>query len=216
MEDTQYNKTLAIVGAGGFGREMESWVFQSDLIEKYNVIGYLDDNPSSLGNFESDLKIIDTISLASLQKAKNVLVAISNKEVKKRIFDYYINNGGFNIINFFHASSLRGKFSKLGLGFIATPNVIISCNTIIGDGVFVNSGSQIGHDVKIGNYVSIMANVDIGGGAIIGDNVFIGSGATILPGVKISANIKVGAGAIVLRNLKKEGTYFGNPAKKIF
>ncbi|MBE7648467.1 sugar O-acyltransferase [Tenacibaculum finnmarkense] len=216
MEDTQYNKTLAIVGAGGFGREMESWVFQSDLIEKYNVIGYLDDNPSSLDNFESDLKIIDTISLASLQKAKNVLVAISNKEVKKRIFDYYINNGGFNIINFFHASSLRGKFSKLGLGFIATPNVIISCNTIIGDGVFVNSGSQIGHDVKIGNYVSIMANVDIGGGAIIGDNVFIGSGATILPGVKISANIKVGAGAIVLRNLKKEGTYFGNPAKKIF
>lgn len=216
MEDTQYNKTLVIVGAGGFGREMESWIFQSNLAKKYKIIGYLDDNPSALDNFESDLKIIDTISLASLQKAKNVFVAISNKEVKKRIFDYYINNGGFNIINFFHASSLRGKFSKLGLGFIATPNVIISCNTIIGDGVFVNSGSQIGHDVKIGNYVSIMANVDIGGGAIIGDNVFIGSGATILPGVKISANIKVGAGAIVLRNLKKEGTYFGNPAKKIF
>ena len=44
MEDIQYNKKLAIAGAGGFGREMESWVFQSNLLDEYNVIGYLDDN----------------------------------------------------------------------------------------------------------------------------------------------------------------------------
>lgn len=216
MADIQYNKTLAIVGAGGFGREMESWISQSKLMEEYEIIGYLDDNLCSLDNYESDYKIIDSISLESLRKAKNVLIAISSKDVKKVIFDYYKNDGGFNIINFFHASCVRGKYSKVGLGLIATPNTIVSCNTTIGDGVFINSGSQIGHDVEIGDYVSIMANVDIGGGAIIGDNVFIGSGATILPGVKVTSNIKIGAGSIVLRNIRKEGTYFGNPAKKIF
>lgn len=216
MVGIQYNKKLAIVGAGGFGREMESWIFQSKLMEAYNVIGYLDDDLKSLDDFETDLKVIDIISLETLRKAENVLVAISSKEVKKVIYDYYINEGGFNIINFFHSTSIKGKYTNIGLGFIATPNTIISCNSNIGKGVFVNSGSQIGHDVTIGNYTSIMANVDIGGAAIIGENVFIGTGAIILPGVKVASNIKIGAGSVVLRNLKKEGTYFGNPAKKIF
>lgn len=216
MEDIQYNKKLAIAGAGGFGREMESWVFQSNLLEEYNVIGYLDDNLNSLDGFETDLKVIDIISLETLRKAENVLVAISDKEVKKVIYDYFINEGGFNIINFFHSTTIKGKYTNIGIGFIATPNTIISCNSIIGKGVFVNSGSQIGHDVTIGDYTSIMANVDIGGAAVIGDNVFIGTGAVILPGVKVVSNVRIGAGTVVLRNIKKQGTYFGNPAKKIF
>ncbi|WP_055436228.1 NeuD/PglB/VioB family sugar acetyltransferase [Lacinutrix algicola] len=216
MEDTQFNKTLAIVGAGGFGREMESWMFQSDLVKNYDIIGYLDDNLNSLDGFETDLTIIDKISLETLRKAKNIIIAISNKDVKSVILNYYKKDGGFNILNFQHSSAVVGKYAKQGLGFIATPNTVISCNTQIGDGVFINSGSQVGHDVQIGDYVSIMANVDLGGGAIIGDNVFIGTGAVILPGVKVCANVKIGAGAVVLRNIKKEGTYFGNPAKKIF
>jgi acetyltransferase-like isoleucine patch superfamily enzyme len=61
-----------------------------------------------------------------------------------------------------------------------------------------------------------MANVDIGGSAKIGNNVFIGSNAVILPGVKIPDNTIVGAGSVVIRSLKQVGTYFGNPAKKIF
>ena len=61
-----------------------------------------------------------------------------------------------------------------------------------------------------------MANVDIGGGAFIGKNVTIGSGAVILPKVKIPDNVFIGAGSVVIRSIKKEGTYFGNPAKRIF
>lgn len=216
MGDTQYNKTLAIVGGGGLGREIESWIYQSKLLEEFNVVGYLDDNKSCLNGYKSDLKVLDTISLESLREAENIIVAISNNEIKKKIFNYHKNSGGFNIISFSHPSFINGKFSSFGLGFIATANTLVSCNTTVGNGVLINSGSQIGHDVTIGNYVSIMANVDVGGGATIGDNVFIGSGATILPGVKIAANIKIGAGTIVLRSLKKEGTYFGNPARKIF
>lgn len=216
MEDTQFNNTIVIVGAGGFGREMESWISQSSLAQDYNVIGYLDDNKESLDGFKTDLKILDSISLESLTKAKNVIIAISNKDVKKSIFDLQERTKQFNIISFFHSTTSLGKYSDIGLGCVVTPNAIISCNCKIGKAVFINSGSQVGHDVQIGDYTSIMANVDLGGGAIIGDNVFIGTGAVILPGVKVCSNVKIGAGAVVLRNIKKEGTYFGNPAKKIF
>lgn len=216
MEDTQFNKTIAIVGAGGFGREIESWFVNSNLSKEYNLVGYLDDNSSGLDSVKSDFKIIGDISIETLQKHKNVIVAISNVKVKETIFNLHKQMGGFNILSFYHSSVTIAKFVNAELGFIATPNTVISCNTNIGKGVFVNSGSQIGHDVSIGDYTSIMANVDIGGNAIIGNNVFIGTGAIILPGVKVAANIRIGAGTVVLRNLKKEGTYFGNPAKKIF
>lgn len=216
MEDTQFNKTIAIVGAGGFGREMESWISQSSLAQDYNIIGYLDDDKDSIKGFKTDLKIINSISLESLTEAQNVIIAISNKDFKQSIFDLQEKTKQFNIISFFHSSTNLGKYSQIGAGCVTTPNTIISCNCKIGKGVFVNSGSQIGHDVQIGDYTSIMANVDLGGGAIVGDNVFIGTGAVILPGVKVCSNVKIGAGAVVLRNIKKEGTYFGNPAKKIF
>ena len=87
---------------------------------------------------------------------------------------------------------------------------------IIGKSVFINNGSQIGHDVVIMDYVNIMANVDIGGNCEIGEMVTIGTGATILPGIKIPANTFIGAGSVVFRSIKQPGTYVGNPAKKIF
>ena len=96
------------------------------------------------------------------------------------------------------------------------PRSIISCNVSVGEGVMINAGTQVGHDVTIGNYVSIMANVDIGGGAQIGNNVFIGSKAVILPGVKIPDGCRIGAGSVVIKSIRQVGTYFGNPAKKIF
>jgi len=215
MEDILYNKKLAIVGAGGLGREIESWLVASHLVYEFELVGYLDDNNDGLDNYETDLKIINDISLDSFKSVKNILLAISSKDLKNRIYNDFLK-GGFNIITFIHSSVIIGKYAKLGIGTVIAPNAIVSCNTVIGNAVFINLGSQIGHDVIIGDFVSIMANVDIGGGAIIGNNVFIGSGATILPGVKIADNIKIGAGSIVLRNLKKEGTYFGNPAKKMF
>lgn len=216
MEDIQYNKKLVIVGAGGFGREIESWISNSNLNDKYDIVGYLDDNLNKLDDYKTDLKIINNISLQSLTEVGNIVIAISDSNVKKKIFELQKENKSFNILSFFHSTTTLGKYSTIDIGCVATINTIISCNCLIGKGVFINSGSQIGHDVKIGDYCSLMANVDIGGGAIIGDNVFIGTGAVILPGVKICSNVRIGAGSVVLRNIKKEGTYFGNPVKKIF
>ena len=58
-----------------------------------------------------------------------------------------------------------------------------------------------------------MASVDLGGNVNIGEEVFIGTKATIVPGKSIASNIIIGAGSLVIRNLKKVGSYFGNPAK---
>lgn len=215
MEDTQFNNEIIIIGAGGLAREIVSWHNTSGNNIKTKIVGYLDDNLNALDDYTADLKILGKIDLVNIKKEQSVIVAISDLETKKNILEKALNNN-VQIANYIHESCYIGERTNIGKGLVMLPYAIISCDTIIGDLVFINNGSQIGHDVIVGNLTSIMANVDIGGGAVIGNNVFIGSNAVILPGVKIPDNTRIGAGSVVLKSIKNVGTYFGNPAKKIF
>jgi sugar O-acyltransferase (sialic acid O-acetyltransferase NeuD family) len=214
MEDIRYNKTIVtIIGAGGLAREVDSWI-TGDSTTCYDVKGFWDDNPNALDYYE-----IEKIVLGNLDNeriAGLVLIGIMDCKFKQIVFEKLELNSELTIASYIHESVMVGLRSQIGKGVILFPKVIVSCDVYIGKGSFVNLGTQIGHDVIIGDYVSIMPNVDLGGGVVIGNNVFIGTGATILPGVKIPSNSRIGAGSVVIKSIKKEGTYFGNPAKNIF
>jgi sugar O-acyltransferase (sialic acid O-acetyltransferase NeuD family) len=217
MEDTQFTKKkFAIVGAGGLGREIFSWVSQSEEFSSiFECSGFLDDNDSKLLNINHKCGIVGKFQFNKEFKFKYLLIGIANTDLKNKIWNQ-VESLNSEFIGFIHKTTLLGIDTKFEPSLITFPNVIVSCNVIIGKGVFINNGSQIGHDTIIGDFVSIMANVDIGGNCEISNKVFIGSGATILPGIKIPENTIIGAGSVVFRNIKESGTYVGNPAKKIF
>jgi sugar O-acyltransferase (sialic acid O-acetyltransferase NeuD family) len=216
MEDTQFNNTeIIIIGAGGLAREIASWHNTSKRQLDTRIVGFLDDNLNALNEYGTDLKILGKVDLDTIQENQAVVFAISDVETKKNLLKKALDSN-VKIANYIHESCFIGERTNFGKGLVMLPYAIISCDSTIGELVFINNGSQIGHDVTIGDFTSIMANVDIGGGALIGNNVFIGSNAVILPGVKIPDNTRIGAGSVVLRSIKQEGTYFGNPAKKIF
>lgn len=216
MEDIQFssNETL-IIGASGLGRELESFIETEDNNKKHHIIGFLDDDFNALLQYNILTHVLEEINFDNIKPNQKVLFAIANCEIKSKLYKEAFNKN-VNISNYFHKSCIIGLRTIIDSGSIFFPNSIISCDVSIGKLVFVNCGSQIGHDTKIGDFSSIMANVDIGGGAKIGDGVFIGSNSVILPGVKIPDKTKIGAGSVVLKNIKESGTYFGNPATKIF
>lgn len=216
MEDIQYNKEdFYILGAGGFGRELESWIEKSNFSMTHELKGYIDDNLEALAGFENKFTVVDSFLKGREWKRKKILLGIASTQKKEQAYNLLLQENS-TLLSFSHNFSLIGNNSNLGIGHILCPFVVVSCNVKFGVCVTVNSGSQIGHDVSIGDFVSIMANVDIGGGATIGNGVFIGSNAVILPGVNIPQNTRIGAGTVVLKSIKESGTYFGNPAKKIF
>ncbi len=206
-----------IIGAGGLGRELESWTASTpSFASRYKLLGYLDDNLAALDNTPNDFQVLEVISDASLKRYEHILIGIANPSIKKSLFLRIKNNPSTSLLEFQHESATVGKNNSIDEGLVLCPNIVITCNVTIGKCVFVNAGSQIGHDVTIGAFTSIMANVDLGGGAVIGDEVLIGSNAVILPGVNIPNNTVIGAGSVVVKSLKQSGTYFGNPAKRIF
>jgi sugar O-acyltransferase (sialic acid O-acetyltransferase NeuD family) len=214
MEDIQYNNLdLIVLGAGGLAREITSWNNLSK--NMFNIIGYMDDFYNQDQSNSYGLNVLGKIEYDKFSENTKAICAISNCSKKE---DLLIQSEihQFRFQNYIHSTCLIGERTSYGKGIVMMPYSIISCDATIGDLVFINNGTQIGHDVVIGNCTSIMANVDIGGSAQIGKNVFIGSNAVILPGVKIPDNTIVGAGSVVIRSIKQLGTYFGNPAKKIF
>lgn len=207
-------KRIYIIGAGDFGREMESWLEDlPNFKNEYEIKGYLDNDSKSLQNKPTDYEIVGTHEEMEFKENDYVVIAISNSKVRKRIAESLINK--VNFFTYIAPNVTIGKFTKIGSGSIICSNCFISTNTVIGDFVIVNAGSNIGHDCIIESYCSLMANVDIGGSVILGEGVFIGTKATIIPKKRIFRGIIIGAGTIVIRNLNKVGTYFGNPAKYI-
>lgn len=104
-------------------------------------------------------------------------------------------------------------------------DVVIGCNTKIQSHTFICELVSIGNECFIGHGVMFINDLFTKGGPAqgdktmwkstkIGNNVSIGSNATILP-VEICDNVVIGAGAVVTKNIEKQGIYAGNPAKFI-
>lgn len=93
----------------------------------------------------------------------------------------------------------------------------------IGRGLFIDHGMGvvIGETAEIGNNVVMYHGVTLGGTGkekgkrhpTVGDNVLIGSGAKVLGPINIGENAKIGANAVVLKDIPKDATAVGIPAK---
>jgi len=204
-----------IIGASGFGREIESWISLSNNFKnRFLIKGYLDDNIYALDSYPSRYKVLGKIDDFQFQKNKDfVLLAIADPTIKESIVGRLKNK--VNFLSFIFSNVIIGKNVTIGEGTIIAPNCVLSTNINIGPYVTINLGTHIGHDSTISDFSSIMANVDISGSVKIGESVFIGSNATIVPRIIIGDKTKITAGSIVLNNLPEYSFVFGNPAKKM-
>ncbi len=116
---------------------------------------------------------------------------------------------------------------------IIAPNIIFPEKIILGTGININYGVNIGPYTKIDNFVTINRNVSIGhhcvinefstispgvniaGHVHIGCNTMIGIGANILNNIKIGNNVIIGAGSVVTKDIPDNTVWYGVPAKFI-
>jgi acetyltransferase-like isoleucine patch superfamily enzyme len=112
-----------------------------------------------------------------------------------------------------------GPFVEIQKGVVIGNNCRIQSHSFICELVTIGDDCFIGHGVLFINDTFSEGKPAAGDQSkwkktSIGNNVSIGSNATILP-VTICDGVVIGAGAVVTKDIKKKGTYAGNPAKKI-
>lgn len=85
-------------------------------------------------------------------------------------------------------------------------------STIIGAGTKIDNLVQIGHNVRVGKNVIIVAQVGIGGSTVIGDNVILAGQAGISDHTEIEPYTVIGAQSGVTGRITKN-IYLGTPGK---
>ena len=139
----------------------------------------------------------------------NVVITIDNPKVRKKLFSIYKNY----LINLKSKESYISKKTKFLKGNVIQKGVNIMPNVSIGNCCNININASIHHDSKIGNFVTIAPGVTILGSVKIKDGAYIGAGAIIKQNCIIEENSVVGAGAVVIKNVPKNKTVIGIPAK---
>ena len=207
-------RNLYIVGAGDFARETESWLEDVPARARdWELVGFLYAGDAALPNYPSTLDVVGNWEDFGFTDSDLVVLGFTDVQWKKRVYEHLADKVEF--LTFVHPSVKLGKFARLGKGCVIFPNCIVSTNAEIGECVSINSGSQIGHDVKIGAFSSLMPHVDLGGHVRVGENVLIGAKATVIPGRRIVDDVTVGAGSLAVRHIKEPCTVIGNPARKL-
>lgn len=209
----------AIVGAGGFGREVAPLVTETlGMISKepFKVI-FVDDNATekAINGYE----VMDTASFLTLDGNKFFNIAIANSRLRQSISERLI---GENIKTFAISApnSIKLGNNDIGPGSIFCPFTTVTSNAKIGKFFHANLYSYVAHDCVIGDYVTFAPNVNCNGGVIIEDHAYIGTGAMIKQGtsdrpVVIGEGAIVGMGAVVTKSVAPFTTVFGNPAKPL-
>ncbi len=207
-------KRLIIAGAGGFGREVYAWASaHPDSGRKWEIAGFLDDNPAALDGFEYPVSILGTVADYAPQAGDVFLCAIGAPAIKRKVCETLLKHSA-EFITLVHPSAILGANVTLGQGVIICPYAIVTCDVTIGDFVAINCHSSVGHDVRIGDWVTLSGHCDVTGQSELGEMAFLGSGARILPLKKVGAGALVGAGSVVISYVPAEAKVFGNPARR--
>lgn len=205
---------IVIVGAGGFGREIEWLINRINKIEKkFNILGYIDDNQEV--NLEtSKLTILSDIEgIKKLPDNINVVVAVGNSKARQKIVNKIKCIKNVKFPNLIDPNAIVEKNMIKGEGNIICAGVIGTVNIEVHNFNIVNLNCTIGHDAKLMNFVTVYPNVNISGGVIINECTEIGTGTQIIQYKKIGENSVVGAGSCVIRDIESNVTAVGVPTR---
>ncbi len=209
---------IAIIGAGGMGREILALIQTINNKEEgaFHFVGWYDDN-KDIGELVNDFPVLGKIEdLNEIKEDLSIAMAIGFPKVKSQILSK-IDNPFLNFPNLIHPSVENHSFQRniFGKGIIIQANSSLTTNIKIEDFVFISPNCSIGHDSIIKEFSSVMPGVSIAGNVEVQERAFLGIKSCTIQGVKIKKDATIGAGATVIKDTEEGLTYVGTPALPI-
>jgi sugar O-acyltransferase (sialic acid O-acetyltransferase NeuD family) len=206
----------AIVGAGGFGREVMPIaveMFAAQGTANFELV-FVDERPS-VASINGHRVMTPSDFLAASQ-AKHFNIAIADYRVREKIATEYAAAGAqpFSIRA---SNNVTMAANVIGDGAILCAFTTITSNATIGRFFHANIYSYVAHDCRIGDFVTFAPSVHCNGSVTIEDYAYVGTGAVIKQGtddkpIIIGKGAVVGMGAVVTKSVAPYTTVVGNPA----
>ena len=182
---------LILTGAGGCMRELLWQIEELNRIENtWEVLGYVD-----ISDEFGDVRIGECLCpylgtdqyLLDKKEDTNVVICAGSSTLRKKIAEKLMVNPNL-------------KF----------PNLILSDTRVC---TFLNIGSVVCHDGRLGDYVTLSPDVHLAGAVTVGSESVLGMGTRVIQGITIGDQVITGAGSVVIRDLPNACTAVGVPAR---
>jgi len=196
-----------VFGAGGHARVVGAILHgQGEVIK-----GYLDE--SYIASEAEVIKQATLIGLpADLQNYSceeyEVYAAIGDNH-KRRVAIELILSKGYSMPSLIHPTAIVESNCRIGQASVICMGVLIATDTLVGEGVILNTGCSVDHEAIIGDYCHIAPGAILAGRVKVGREVFIGMGARVAQNLSIGDGAVVGAGAIILKDVPAATTVVG-------
>jgi sugar O-acyltransferase (sialic acid O-acetyltransferase NeuD family) len=206
---------VAVLGAGGFGREVRWQVDHGRTVEGrcLKTVAFVE--PASR---TERVKGLPVLTLDELDDDVLLICGIGGMtEIKERVVAEAEELGHRFVPAVLATGSLVGPDVTIGPGTIVCAGAVVTTDVTIGAHVAVNLSVTIGHDAVVADYVTLSPGVHVSGRCVLGHGAYLGTGASVIESVTIGAQAVLGAGAVAVRDVPARALAVGVPAvvKKI-
>jgi sugar O-acyltransferase (sialic acid O-acetyltransferase NeuD family) len=164
---------LAIIGAGGLGREIALTIKAQQLV-KYSELGFVDD-AIAVGTEVNGLPVWGNFTwLLNQKEAIQVVLAIGNPAVRSELIGQF-KYTAFQFPAIIHpGASLHDPTNiKLGKGCYVADGCILTTGIRLGEFCLLNSACSIQHDAQLQENVILMPGVRLTGAVTIPANTLV-------------------------------------------
>jgi sugar O-acyltransferase (sialic acid O-acetyltransferase NeuD family) len=205
---------MIIIGAGGHAKEILEVLTRRKELDNLVFFDNVNETPEL---FYGQFPIVNSFEeLAPFLKEDDRFILGIGDPVNRHRLALILSDMGGRLTSLISQDSLVGSRNcRLRDGVNIMDKVFLSNDVHIGEGVLLNTGSQIHHDSHVGDYTEISPAALVLGKCRIGRFCKIGAGAVILSGVRLGDQVTIGAGAVVVKDVEDDTTAVGVPAKPI-
>ena len=207
--------SLVVYGAGGFAREV-AWLAES-CPDVGPVVAMIDDDPARHGSIVNGVPVFGLAAARVAFPSARMAIGIGSPQHRETMAARAAE-AGFAFATLVHPRVECSRWIELGEGAVICAGNILTTNIRIGRQVQINLSCTVGHDVVLGDFVTLAPGVNRSGRVHIGARAYIGTNASIINGATdaplvIGDDAVVGAAACVTRDVAPGATVVGVPAR---
>lgn len=214
-------RDLALIGAGGLGRETAELVHALNAAgPTWRLVGFYDDDPALQGTSIAGLPVLGPVADAS--GANGALAICTARPTigcsRARISELLALGADLDLDRWptlVHPSAQLGASTVVGAGSILFAGVVATADVTVGAHVVVMPQTVLTHDDQVDDFATIASGVRLGGGVHVEREAYLGAGAMIREGLRIGEAALVGMGSVVLHDVPARETWVGAPARPL-
>lgn len=204
---------LYIYGASGAGIEIYDMAKRVNGIKnKYSKIVLIDDFQEEATYYGTDR--IRFSSCEQYAKGENFefIISVGEPSARKLLINRVIEKG-YDVATLIDGTAIVCDTARISAGCIVCAESVISSNVILEENCMILYNAIVGHDAYVKKNTVICPKATVGGNSIVGEQCFLGLNSSMMQGVNIGDRAIVGMGSMVFKDVEKDCTVVGNPAR---